>query len=238
MTTLAVGCPVRDRAWAIPFWFEHLLNALGPAEIDRSDVTAVFVGDYSEDGTFRVIEENCLKYSINLLVMDRPGTGGTYVRDWKMSRYEQMAELRNALLDGVQSIGPDLFWSLDSDILVADQTLASAIDALDAFDAVGSRCYLSNKGTWCPNYANLSSTGSLLREDSDALKKVGVLMAAKLMTPQAYQIRYVGHRQGEDIGWSLNARKAGLVLGWDGRTISKHVFTPSRINEIDPRCGF
>lgn len=235
---LVVGCPVRDRSWIIRRWFEHLHGALTHAGIARSDVGLVFIGDYADDATFREIDRACLELSFSRTVIERAGEATPYRREWGWSRYLEMAELRNGLLAAVRAAGPDLFWSLDSDILVAENTLASAIDAVEHFDAVGSRCYMTPKGTWCPSYAMLTGGAGLQRTDFEGLSKVDVIMAAKLMSPDAYDVDYVGHRQGEDIGWSVSARKAGCRLGWDGRTISKHVMGPEYLDVIDVRCGF
>lgn len=237
MTELVVGCPVRDRSWILPRWFEHLDIALRHAGIPHGSVTLAFVGDYTDDESFRVIDRACAEFGYALAVADRPGEAQPYEREWCFERYRHMATLRNSLLELVRQISPPLFWSLDSDILVAEDTLTSALDAVASYDAVGSRCYLSETGR-IANYANLTSQSRLLREDHDHLVPVQVLMAAKLMHPKAYAVDYVAHRQGEDIGWSLKAKAAGCSLGWDGRTISKHVWGPKFLDKIDDRVGF
>lgn len=236
--SLIVGCPVRDRAWILPHWFEHLEIALRHASID--DALLVFAGDPTADPeTFAAIDAGCLKHSFSRIVIETGEGAGPYKRVWGMERYREMAVLRNRILGTVRSSGPDLYWSLDSDILVAERTLASALEALEErpFQAVGQRCYMTPEGTWCPSWASLTG-GGLKRSDAEGLFQVDVIMAAKLMTPAAYQVDYQVHRQGEDIGWSIAARQAGCKLGWDGRTVSKHVMSRDALERIDPRCGF
>lgn len=235
---LVVGCPVRDRAWIIHRWFEHTHNALRDAGVAKSDVTFVFVGDQAGDSTFKEIDRACLDLSYSRVVISQDGPAEPYERVWGWDRYLEMAQLRNSLLDWVRRLAPDLYWSLDSDILVARNTLTSAVGATSGYDAVGSRCYMTPSGVWCPSYAMLPGTGGLLRSDSEGIFGVDVIMAAKLMTKKAYCVDYVGHKQGEDIGWSIAARKAGCRLGWDGTTVSKHVMSPKDLDRIDGRCGF
>lgn len=229
---LIIGCPIRDRAWIIERWFEHVKNALLQTGI--ADVQYVFVADTDKDPTVAEI----LRIQPDSIILHSSENVVAYKREWDKGRYQRMAALRNQLLGYVREAKPDLYWSLDSDILVADDALALAIDGLHKFDAVGSKCFLSSHQRAHPNYANLSSTGNLLRSDVEGLCPVQVLMAAKLMTQPAYNVDYVMHKQGEDIGWSKNAHKAGVTLGFDGRTCSKHVMAHDQLDAIDKRCGF
>jgi hypothetical protein len=84
----------------------------------------------------------------------------------------------------------------------------------------------------------LSGGGGLIRVDGRGCHKADVIMAVKLMSPAAYNVDYEVHRQGEDIGWSIAARKKGVKLGWDGRTVSKHLMTKDALDKIDKRVGF
>lgn len=235
---IVVGCPVRDRAWAMARWFTHLHRAMLVAGIAKNDALLLFIGDQHGDDSFTEIDRACLEHGYSRHVIDQPGTAEPYRRVWGWERYLEMAELRNELLQKVRAYGPDWYWSLDSDIFVSPVALASAIQALETYDAVGSRCYMTTKGVWCPSYGILSPKGGLVRPDAEGLMPVDVIMAAKLMAPPAYAVDYAAHRQGEDIGWSIAARHAGCTLGWDGRTVSKHVMDRLDIDAVDPRCGF
>lgn len=98
---------------------------------------------------------------------------------------------------------------------------------------------MTRRGTHAPSYAMMKrhSTG-LLRSDSTNVMPVDVIMAIKLMTPEAYNINYEMQRHGEDIGWSLACKTAGLKLGWDGRQANKHVMDVDALGEVDDRVGF
>lgn len=232
---IVVGCPVRDRAWCLPSWFEHIETACKAAD---EKPHYLFVGDPSQDkSSFKAIEQNANLFKRDFDILGLDEIYEPYKRVWNLDRFSHMVRLRNTLLHRVRELEPEHFWSVDSDILVADNTLTSALDARTAFDAVGSRCYMTPKGTFCPSYAMLNG-GGLVRPDSKGCHKVDVIMAVKLMSPEAYNVDYETHRQGEDIGWSIAARKTGVKLGWDGRTVSKHLMTHDALDQIDQRVGF
>jgi hypothetical protein len=93
-------------------------------------------------------------------------------------------------------------------------------------------------GTMAPSWARLSYSQGLDRSDSQGYFQVQIIMAIKMMGPDAYAIDYEPHAQGEDIGWSLACERAGLQLAWDGRVASKHVMDPRQLHRRDPRVGY
>lgn len=159
-------------------------------------------------------------------------------RIWNLDRYQHMVYLRNLLLEKVRQIKPDLFLSIDSDILLNKDFYQSVLDGPKNWDAVGGKVYLSKSRKEFPSYANISSSGNLVRPDTEGFFKVDVLMALKLMKPFAYNIDYCLDKRGEDIGWSLSCKKNGLNLYWNGNVTSKHVFLPDKIGVFDARVGY
>lgn len=220
--TLLIGCPVRRRAWILPMWFTNIEIACREAGI--SDYGFVFVADQADTETITCLATlygNALQLlRFHMVYVDEPPRDD--VREWSLLRYEHMTWLRNQLLAKVRDVGPDLFWSVDSDVLVHPQSLRGALEQLELFDAVGSKCYLS-KGKAAPNYGVWGSEGRMFRRDQSYVLRADVLMAVKLMTPPAYNVDYEVHHRGEDIGWSKACRRAGLRFGWDGRFSSIHV---------------
>lgn len=237
MLDLVVGCPVRQRAWILPRWFDHIEDS-----VERLNVapTFVFVVDPQDLETGECILQEASKRRREVVLVPAQDEDRQDVRVWNEERYHHMVYLRNLLLSSVRTIGPDLFWSVDSDMLVHPEALEYAIDGLYRFDAVGSRAYLSyGQDTRCPNWANYTRSGGLQRQNMDnGCFPVGVIMAIKLMTPPAYSVDYEWNHQGEDIGWSLAAKKKGLKLGWDSHTTSKHVMERTMLDKVDVRCGY
>lgn len=236
MKQLMIGCPVLHREWIIAEWLKSVEVAADYAGFSRNDIGYVFVGDPRRDETFKVIETST---DVDVHVVEVEDVRPTDRRQWSHKRYKRMVELRNELLVGVRENEPALFLSLDSDILLHPNALGSMIEGLERFDAVGGKCYLSHAGTGCPNYGNIGREGRLIRRDAEnGLFPVQVIMANKLMTPKAYYTNYKFHLQGEDTGWSLACAEVGLLLGWDCRVVSKHVFERDMLDAVDWRVGF
>jgi len=231
---LIVGCPVYKRDWIIPWWFAYIEMACERAEIEPS---YAFVLDPDDHDTHTSILRQTALHDriVQLRYVKQPSRED--VRHWSLERFAQMAAFRNELLGAVREAAPDVFLSIDSDILLNPRALVRGLEVLGQYDAVGTKTYLAN-GTRITNYAMLSHGESLRREDADGLMRVDVLMAIKLMSPAAYAVDYVAHKMGEDIGWSINCKNAGVTLGWDGADPSKHVMKREELNVIDQRCGY
>ncbi len=246
---VAVGCPIRRRAWIFEEWVEHVRIAFDLAGLTPIWVFNVGVdANGSDDGTQRMVtdlyrtepgmwSESCEPYL---------GDGRT---QWNEPRYHQMVEYRNQLLHLVRAVKPDYFLSLDSDILFHPSALVCLLETIQhvhqyqgydkTYDAVGGKCFLSEASTHITTYGSLGRNGGgIHRMDSVGVFPVELIMAIKLMSPAAYAISYAYNLFGEDIGWSLNCNKAGLHLGWDGRVTSKHIMQEANLNKVDSRVGW
>lgn len=232
---ILVGCPFSDRRWILDRWVKHVNSAMSEAGCDFSFLFVVGDGNQSDVDALKSISNSTL---IKVSESSRADK-----RQWNSSRYYHMVELRNSLLAGVREISPDLFLSLDSDILLAPEAVSSALDALAKHSdswAVGLKCFMSPSSVAHPSmgiWAN-NSCVSFRRKDCSDIATVDIIMAAKLMKPSAYNIDYEFHKNGEDLGWSLNVKGAGGKLIWDGRVTNKHVMSPAFLDTIDKRSGF
>lgn len=233
MTDLIVGCPVRQRNWILPIWREHVLESL-PSDINLRFAFVIGADDLESisaisswgDASIIPIQEPTLKFN----------------RNWgDKTRYHHMVFIRNTLLTYVRIKRPDLFLSLDSDILLGKETLSQLVDTIQNkdFGAVAGLTYLDRTDKLCTNVGNYRpDSSSYKRVVSNGVHEVDILMAIKMMTPEAYNIDYSYHRLGEDLGWSKNAKEAGLKLGMDGRTPNKHIMKPEDLDRIDKRVGW
>lgn len=249
MVDLLIGCPVRRREWILRPWFLFADQAAEVANLKPAYVVALASTDVESR---EVVEKCCADGGRQLFVVETgekscelltrpwdvmPGPPPP-LATWNEIRYREMVDIRNQLLDQVREIGPELFLSLDSDILIHERVIANMVENLGRFDAVGGKCYMTPYNTAYPSYGMFLNANGLLRPDSDWVMPVDCIMAIKLMTPKAYAIDYRLHYQGEDAGWSSAATAAGLKLGWDGRITSKHVMTSAYLDAVDPRCGY
>lgn len=231
-----IGCPVRSREWVMSHWLMHSSLA---ADIAGVDIEYVFVMS-KEDPTLAVIEKNA---SAPFHVLDSQERVERDERHWNHTRYREMTRLRNWLLAEVRQREPDLFLSLDSDILLHPDALVYLLQSVEHFDAVGGKCWMTDTTDAC-SYIQLVNSHGFHRPDVRSVIPVDVIMAIKLMTPSALAVDYIFDSDGEDVGWSRQATKAGLKLGFDGRVCSKHVMArlnrngTSRLTTVDNRCGF
>jgi len=231
-----VGCPVLHREWVLDVWFDHVEASAAEAGIDPQ---FIFVGDPERDpATFEVIGRRAPAAMVIAVDDVKPQDN----RQWNDRRYRRMVELRNHLLDGVRSIGPDLFLSLDSDILIPPGCIGDLVQHVvpqGGFDAVGGFTHLAEYGEGAPSIGKISKRGKLQRKGlAQGVHTVDVIMAIKLMTPTAYNMDYVHDRDGEDIGWSKNCRKHGVILGYSTNHPAKHLFTRDRLEMEDKRIGW
>lgn len=232
---VAVGCPVKNRAWILPQWFEHVEAAFAKVGLEPY---YIFVAGTSVDTTNSVLEDHLRSRLGGIARSDEEEQAGLH-RIWNPDRYGKMVEVRNHLLRCVREIQPDYFLSLDSDILLRDSALEKMLEHVGECDAIGSKVYLvPPPERVAPNYCYLRG-GRMNRPDSEFyIPSVDVLMAIKLMSPAAYNVDYEFHFHGEDIGWSKKVKEHGLSMAWDGTTISKHVMTPEWLTKPDPRVGY
>lgn len=235
---LLVGCPVYHREWILDYWWNHVERSCYRAGITPG---YAFLLDRRDRNSELLLREKALAFgrTAELLLVDE-GNRAQELRNWtSQDRLEHMVWIRNKLLNLVRQICPLYFLSVDSDILLHPDAVKNLLETGMKFDAVGGRTYMDPVGVYAPSYANISGNGHALeRPDYDGILEVQVIMALKLMGPEAYLVDYSYDDRGEDIGWSLACAEAGLSLGWDGRVVSKHVMFPWMLEAPDPRCGF
>lgn len=242
------------RDWIIMKWWTAIIAACEVVDIKPH---LIFLGDPADVETQRaisIIEDFAVKggrQRVHRAWMEQPphrardDLGQTRARSWQRQDIEFMVELRNRLLKEVRWLEPDLFWSVDSDILVHPEALKCSLETLQVgrrdrqdlgFDAVASRTYLDRILPINPNYANRTRNDNFYRPDWHGVGGVDVIMALKLMKPDAYFVDYRYHEWGEDIGWSDACRERGLHLAFDGRTYSRHVYGPEFLEREDKRA--
>lgn len=242
---LVVGCPVRRREWVAQAWINHVAWATVEAGFKDSDVEFVFVS-HPDDPTNGILSDAASVFGVKTTFLDDPEIPTELKRHWSGDRIKTMVRVRNTLLDSVRAKSPDLFLSLDSDILMNVKSLKAMLRLFrtsghrETRPDVTSHCvHLHPMNTDFPNYAMIKSNGGLQRPMVEGeLANVHVLMAAKLMTPNAYNVNYEYDGRGEDIGWSNAVRTKGMHLAWTGKVVSKHCMKASHLDSVDPRCGY
>jgi hypothetical protein len=230
-----VGCPVYDRDWILPRWFEHVEQAL-----DGEEYGFAFVLDSGDESTLALIDAHACMVGRPYEIAYALDEGLPGHRNWNNpKRLEYMSDLRNALLSLVRREDPDYFLSLDSDILITKESfdLVKAAVVSGQFDAVAGKTFLG-KGRGITNAASYARASGLKRSQAEYLTHADIIMAYKLMNRKAYSIDYKFNNLGEDIGWSLNCRAEGVKLGFEGTVAVKHVMESCNLDQIDKRVGY
>ena len=208
---LLIGAPIFQRAWILDRFFDA---------VEAQDVPVRFLFGLTpgDDGTEEIIFRRAPDAEI-MLIDDLPsfGPGDEDAPD----RYATLAEIRNRLLDRVCEILPTFYLSLDSDILLrplaVDELLRTALTKGAALVGwAGDMGGSVFPGHW--SWMDFDEDGwpereVLLGEPQLPAEpfRVGVIMGAKLMAPRAYlQVRYSDHLLGEDVAFSLAARRLGI----------------------------
>lgn len=228
---LLVGCPTAHRGWILPRWADHIDKAAANAGVA---VRFIVLADERDDAwtALRPVADRLTRVAVH----ESPSTG---LRDWcTPGRLAHIVEIRNQLLAAVRAESPDVFLSVDSDMLLHPATITNLLETLAGFDAVGGYAYMDNTHA-CPSWGRMLEGGALDRVDIPGyVGPVEVIMAIKAMTPNAYAHDYVEHSKGEDVGICLAWAQARLSIGLDARVTSKHVMERHLLDPIDERCGF
>jgi hypothetical protein len=231
-----VGCPTANREWIIAQWLDHIVRAASVANVG---IEVVLVGP-PHDRTSLTARDRADALDVPLHWFDSCEQVGDHARDmadlggdehlWPDQRLKKLVCLRNRLLELVRSKRPELFLSIDSDVLLHERALVQMMDLLSdmRYAAVGSKVQLSPFSLDAPSYACLTEDGRLHRSNLSTVLEVDAIMAVKLMRRCAYDVDYVFDPRGEDIGWSVMCKRRGLTLAWDGRVTSEHVMLRRR----------
>lgn len=232
VSVIVVGCPVKNRNWVLPLWKSHVDAAFEGLD----EVKFVFALDSGDNEPLDVFN-SWGGFDVTLVRLNGSSTG---TRDWSDERHEYMAWARNQLLAAVREMEPDLFLSLDSDILLDPGAVRSAMKVLSdtSSPAVALKTYLSQTGE-ITNGANwVRNRTEMHRIVANYACPADIIAAAKLMTPEAYCTDYSFHHFGEDIGWSLNVMGKHGRMYFDGSIANKHLMSQQMLSAVDKRIGW
>ena len=242
---MLIGCPVSHREWILPLWRSYVEVSLAKAGIEN--FSFIFAVSKSDTEMMEMLESWDKTQLVLVGEMPRKDK-----RLWDEKRIRYMTDLRNTLLEAVRKEAPDYFFSLDSDILLHRDAVESAMSVFEENPdvwAVGLKAYMTPQGQAYPSVANYKDDEhrqkrekGYLRPDVNDVIFPDAIMAAKIMTPDAYHVDYVYKRWGEDGGWSdALIMDRGGVLAFDGRVVNKHVMNPDFLVDMvtyDERAGW
>lgn len=215
-----IGCPIKDRAWVLPDWFA----ALDPQITELREhyhvkVHLVFAYTKSSDDTLAILEAH---WPSAILVDSGTGRSLTNIKGhvWGADdTYQYMAILRNTLLAQARATRVDYFFSLDSDIIIPENALTGLLSYAETHRGViapalnmAPRGLAWNTMQWKePAHPGVAER----REGAEQAGKADVVMAAMLLDRTAItQVLWQSHKQGEDVGFCLNAEEHNVDRWW------------------------
>ena len=235
MKRVLIGCPVYERGWILPTWLSHIEQVFDAAQWWQPQF--VFAYTPSSDDTHRVLDGIAYQKTI---LYHREGYHTTK-RSWPVQKIETMVAMRNRLLDFAYETKPDVYVSLDSDVLVTSEFIKLLNWAYsNKSGAISPLVYLGPGKTTNAFYFRQGRAAHRLPPDL-SLQRVSVICAAKFMGLKLLldqKVRYEPDSRGEDFGWSKSARKYGYQLYWDPAVAFKHVMARDKLHETDARIGW
>jgi len=205
---VVVGTLAKDRAWVLPTWFQALHQT-------TVSIDVVCVVSPSSDQT----EAICRNSGAEVLVDERPGRS-TYdieAHAWgSLETYAYMADLRNRLLEHVIAKGADVFFSLDTDIILGSNAIEQLLSNLQLVGGMISPAVnMAERGTaWNIMHWDLAGTPHRRAAVPSHLVPADVIMGAIMMDRSAFVCRWGPHSHGEDIGLCKSAEVHGVPRWW------------------------
>lgn len=219
---IGVGCPIFEREWCLPRWFQCLFNQ----RVNPKNIDLVFAYTPGTDATMEIIEKYGSKFG-SLSILDCADLPAFKERD--NERFFPLVILRNRIIDKLREIQPDFYFSYDSDIIIPEGCLKTLIK--DNKDIVGPWLDLVPPGL-IPNCASIEGKDGFVRRKPYALHypqsglyKVDTVFAAFLMKNEVFNsCTYAWHPAGEDFGWALDVRSKGFESWMNGDIIANHLY--------------
>lgn len=211
---VVIGCPVKNRAWVLKHW----INAIYEQGID---VKIVCLLSPSEDETESILRQGGVEIIHDTEVGRTASQIDTHL--WKEDGYAYMARTRNRLKEWVLNYGADVFFSLDSDIILPENGLATLLTSLELHGGVVAPAVnmALNDRVW--NMMAFTGTGAERNPPDPRFGPVDAVMAAMIMDKDAMQCDWTGHPRGEDIGFCLNAERLGITRWWEPAVRCTHL---------------
>jgi hypothetical protein len=239
---ILIGCPIYRRHWILNSW----IAAIKSQSYRQTDLGFVFEVAPDDFDTLNILNTwkkyDSASFYFEIKVRDDINhfehlPNG---RNWTISKYENMVNLRNSLLSTVRKIEPDYYFSLDSDILIQNPNTIELLvsHCKEGADAVSPLMFMTPTNdlypsvmSWCGDGTNRAMR--FRRYPLGTYFQSDVIMAAKMMTKEVYSnIDYSVHEQGEDVGWSYSCKEKGYRLFSASYIYAPHIMSQEMFNEF------
>ena len=238
LARVLIGCPVRDRGWILPRYLQSLSNL----EYPQNRIEYAFVVNDSTDDTMAILQEfarqSASPVHITLKNMANPHSSsrGAY-------NIDNLAILRNILLNIFLKTRCKHLFSVDSDILVTPESLKELIKLnLPVVSLlVRNDHHLGELGYH--NIMKLQDGHYRPVQDFPRGRPIPVDCTGAGYLIQRWVIeekgvRYCPNRQGEDVGFCEDARAKGIGIWCHTGLESTHVMLKQDIQKNNKRGLF
>jgi len=221
---IAIGCPVRNRAWVLPDYLEAL------RKIEYNNGLShgfLFLENDSTDDTLLLLAVFAQLYGAELCTKRRTTSPGHRRGEYNANGYAHLAAIRNLFINMFLQTDADYLFSVDSDVIVSHDILQKLLPLADQQTIVGAaisniagveldgRCpgnFMIEQGGLIMHPAEYPLTGSMA---------VDVIGACYLIPRSVLEagVRYGAHAQGEDVEWCRQAKDKGfrMLVSFDTR---------------------
>lgn len=211
---VAIGCIVRNRAWALPRYLHALEQMRVPGERGY-----FFLENDSEDGTLPLLSE----FTERTSAFARIASVKTGVEGWDHHQYdyENMANLRNRFLDWFLITDADFLLSVDSDIVVQPDTFENLYEAHQQTGGIvaAAICNIADRELdgFTPGNWMVRVDGALqhpVNYPMTGVQPVDLTGAVYLIPRWVIEAgaRYGKHPQGEDVPFCESAHALGCAM--------------------------
>lgn len=215
-----IGCPVYKRDWVLPDWFAAIEKQNYPLE----KIGFIFELGNDDEATEDVLYEwhqnhpqvRVFDGIIRENVGHRAHPDGK--RHWNGTDYLKMVLLRNELLERASCMDYEYYFSLDSDVILEDpDTIPFLVSQMSRCDVISPLMYMTPfddsypSVMWWDDHVGYEAHRNPMKMKYDQVFQTDIVMAAKMMRKEVFQnVRYSWHRQGEDLGFAANLKRAGF----------------------------
>lgn len=220
MSRVMIGCPVRNRAWILPDYLQHLRALKYPQE----QIEYCFVINDSLDETEAILTAFARWFPTRLLYDNSSRPGG-----WERGHYQfsRLAELRNLLLEEFLRSPCDHLFSVDSDILVPPDCLQALMQAdQDIVSALVCNGRQIGDDQFYNVFRLIDNQVKPIRDfPRDRLFPVDCTGAAYLIKRRVISagVRYNSQWGPEDIGFCKEAKTHGFSIFCQGTVECSHI---------------
>lgn len=232
-----IGCPVRNRAWVLPRYLEHLDRLDYPRQRlqycfiinDCIDRTAKILDDFAARPGIRAQLIYAGK-AVSAPVVSFPSATTGSNQPEQRGRYSlsRLAFLRNLLLAAFLASDCQYLFSVDSDILVPPRALRELLD---------DNCQVVSALVCNGHQLGDTRIYNILRREQDHYEYIrefprdsvfpvdctGAAYLIRRDVIEDYHVTYSAKKGGEDIGFCENAALQGVRLYCDGRLECQHI---------------